>query len=92
MCNGGQLLNIQLKAAIAVDADRSPSAACHADADAGGNAKSHRAQAGRVIHTLPFANRKGKEKHLDSAAGAAAYDADPWPGFGGDDLREIDKC
>ena len=40
-----QFLDIQLKAAVSIHAHRAPSAACQADADTGGDAEPHSAQA-----------------------------------------------
>src|SRR5216683_229194 len=69
-----QLLDVQLKAAVAVDADRPLPTAREAPADAGGKPEPHRAQAAGAEQTLPLLHGEREPERVDADTGAAGDD------------------
>src|SRR5450759_531156 len=63
--HGLQLLNVQLKAAIAVHADGALSAACEAPPDACRETEAHRPKTPGAERSLPLLWGKGKPERVD---------------------------
>src|SRR5438105_9477315 len=69
--DGLQLLNVELKAAIAIHANGAAPSAGETDADAARNGVPHGAETGGMVNPLAGAGGAGEQKDLNGAAGTA---------------------
>ena len=69
-----QFLDVQLQAAVAVDADGAAPPVREAGADQPRQAVAHRAERGRQEQPLPFLQPRRQAEDLDARAGAARHD------------------
>ena len=88
--NGGQFLNVELEAAVAIHADGSPAPAGQAHADACRQTAKPIAPSPAVwIDALSGARRTGEQENLDAAAGTAGDQQVVRLGFLPDDFGQV---